>query len=165
MFYKKVDYYIFILSSLLLASPSAYSCADSDTAVGINTVMVKEVNITDAEVIERVKSVVSDTIMMLHKLDKDEDYGSISWGNSLTLSSAIEKLQDLLSKRKIKLTKSKIIEYDKIMVEYFTTYIVADLNSHGVEYYNELRSRQKSIIDTVEGKNLDNLKVYKENIN
>lgn len=124
----------------------SYAIGRDFTNIDSNTVLEQQINVTNPKTLKRVRLVIEDTIVMLNELDAGDKLGSVSWANSFTISSAIEKLKLFLTKPESGLTKKKIIDYNETMIEYFETYILADLNPKGVVFYNELKSRQKAII-------------------
>jgi hypothetical protein len=134
--------------SVLVSSPFAGTIADDlHISKASDTIIESEINVTNPVILAMVKAVIQDTILMLEELDNGEKFGSISWANSFTISSAMDKLKAFLAKPTNGLTQGKIVKYNETMIEYFETYILADLNTSGLDMYKDLTTRQKNIID------------------
>lgn len=104
----------------------------------------EETIIKDNVIKADIQATIVKTIGLLKSLDVSEKYGSISWGNSLTIGSAIGKLTDSLEEIK-EINVSKIEEYTSKMKEYFKDYIVEDLNGSGLKEYGVIMKSQEDI--------------------
>lgn len=139
-----------IALTVFLAISSVSSACDKDATGSLmedNPILECELSISDPKVLVRVEIVIKDTVSMLETLDSGDRLGSISWGNSFTISSAIDKLKEFLDKPRLSLTHKKVVDYNKKMIEYFEAYILSDLNDKGLDMYRDLTSRQLSIIE------------------
>ena len=94
---------------------------------------------------EVISQLVADTYTFLKVLNDNNDYGEISWPNSLTIPDAIEKI-DILLLEQPEYTRDDVLIYSDEMESYFKDYISSDLNDRGMIVYTSIISRQANAV-------------------
>lgn len=112
------------------------------------TTSADDVLVTDKHIIEEVVELVKYTRAILKDLNDGEKYGEISWPNSLTIENAIDSIDGVLKEDPV-FTLEDVKDYEKDVVEYFSTYIEDDLNERGVGVYKMLKNRQDDLFSRI----------------
>jgi hypothetical protein len=136
------------LNRILIASLLSFFLMTEAYSADLSSPIKKEVVVADESIISEVIALMKYTRDILKDLDIGEKYGEISWPNSLTIDSAIETIDRVLSEDPI-FTLDDVKDYEKDVVDYFSTYIEDDLNINGMEIYKKLQSMQTKLFSKI----------------